>query len=163
MQFLSTTPNFARVFLGILALIIFFIVSIKFYFSDANQRRITHNKIKKYFGFLFDHGFKIEETLVNEPNGAWVITLKSEKCKVQITQDRSDVFCELMLVQSSYYKYLDLNTIITSIKKNDDLLSHLQTKRAIDFQLETYGKLLYSNFGLVIEFLENYPKSLVTS
>lgn len=146
------------IWIGAILLGLFFLLVmwLRFFFGDKNQRTIVQNKVKRYFGFLFDYGFKIDETDVNGPNGAWVIVLKTEKCKIRIIQDRNDIFCELMPHRAYHNKYHDLPSILASIEKKGKPLYYSQTKRTVDLQLEYYGHLLQSNFDKVIPLMENH-------
>src|SRR5215203_73960 len=95
MKFLSLIPDFVWLVFGLIVSVIFLWTWAKFFFSDKNHKRITENITRKYFGFLFNYGFKIDTTHVNGPNGAWLVILKSENCKIRIIQDRGDIYWEL--------------------------------------------------------------------
>ena len=154
----SGLPLYFWIILIFTVLIVLFIVWTKIFFSNDNQTKIVTNKIKKYFWFLFDYGFKIDAVDVNGPNGAWMVALKSEKWKIRIIQDRSDVYCEVVPIWESEKKYSNLSSIITSIEGNNKKSYYPQAGKNINFQLEFYGKLLYSHYNQIVTFIDNYPK-----
>ena len=48
--------------------------------------------IKRYFGFLFEKGYKIREVhSSSHPNGSWHVDLESKECVVSIVQDRGEI------------------------------------------------------------------------
>jgi hypothetical protein len=48
--------------------------------------------IKRYFGFLFEKGYKIREAhYFAHPNGSWQVDIESKECVVSIVQDRSEI------------------------------------------------------------------------
>jgi len=67
-------PLYVWIILIFTVLIVSFVVWTKIFFSDDNQTKIVTNKIKKYFWFLFEYGFKIDAVDVNGPNGrGWLL------------------------------------------------------------------------------------------
>ena len=48
--------------------------------------------IKRYFGFLFEKGYKIREAHYStNPNGSWYVSLESQNCIISIVQDRGEI------------------------------------------------------------------------
>jgi hypothetical protein len=48
--------------------------------------------IKRYFGFLFEKGFRIRDAhYAINPNGSWDVSLESQDCIMSIVQDRSEI------------------------------------------------------------------------
>lgn len=161
MDYFFEIPTYIWLIFAFAVVFVSFWVWVNFFFSDENQRNMAQNKVKKYFNFLFDNGFFIDEVNANGPNGAWAVVAKSENYKIRIIQDRGDIFCEILPRWSN--KYLDLSSIIASIEKKDEKLYYLQPNRNIDLQLEFYGKLLYSHNDQVSVFLENHFKPFATA
>jgi hypothetical protein len=48
--------------------------------------------IKYYFGFLFDKGYRIRETIYNWLGGYWNVVLESTNCLVHIHSDHGEIF-----------------------------------------------------------------------
>ena len=144
-------------------LIIAFVAWIKFFFSEDNQTKIVTSKIKKYFGFLFEHGFKIDKVDVNGPNGAWMVVLRSEKCKIRIIEDRSYISCEIAPTWVGDKQYLSLPSILADIESKNKKSFIVQARKGVNYQLDFYGQLLRSHYNQVSTFIDNYPRPFFTT
>ncbi|MBI5933455.1 MAG: hypothetical protein HY867_07070 [Chloroflexi bacterium] len=115
-------------------------------------------EIKKYFGFLLDRGFEFDSRpFTRGPNGAWAVGLQSSVCKIEITQDRGYISCDIAPIWEVREKYLDVSNAISSEsnKRNFYPPDHLQNHEQ---RLDFYGKLIEKHFDEIIKYIENQSK-----
>ncbi len=54
--------------------------------EGLRDRKDAIEKIKSYFGFLFDNGFQVTKAYDRLEFGNWIIVLSSEKCLCRFIQ-----------------------------------------------------------------------------
>ena len=161
MKFLSEIPVYIWLIIFGVIWVVILIRLATFYFSEENQKRIVKNIVKKYFGFLFEHGFSVDESYANGPNGAWAVVLKSEICKISIVQDRGYIDCELAPPRVDRRKYLDLPSIIAKIEDKQTSLYYPKSSN-IYHQLDFYSKLFDLHYEEIIAFMKDSSRYFAT-
>src|SRR5688572_3478456 len=140
-------------------LVISFTIWFKIFFTKEKQTKIAIQKVHKYFRFLFERGFKMQQAdYFPEGNGAWTIILESKECKIRVNQDRGDIYFEVAPIWADNKKYQGLSSIIAQFENNYQNIYYRQKRRNIDSQLEFYAQLLNSYYNQVITRMIGYPK-----
>lgn len=139
-------------------LIIAFFAWAKFVSNPKIKGKIVRNKIEKYFGFLLARGFEFDSRpFTRGPNGAWAIGLQSSACKIEITQDRGYISCDIAPIWEVREKYQDVSKAIRRETDKQNLFPP-EYLRDSDQRLEFYGKLIEKHFDEIISHIENQSK-----
>ena len=116
--------------------------------------RFVVKDIKKYFGFLLDKGYAISNMqYFEEFFGNWIVTLESQKCKIYISQDRSEVMVSLAPLKAHERDEFSLEAMIYFVTKGQKLIGFSKANKKKRF--EHLASLLKEYHDQIVPYLDN--------
>jgi hypothetical protein len=80
---------------------------------ENKQLDSVQKDIKRYFGFLFDKGYKIRDAVYDSQHfGNWIVALESPNCVIEITNDRNEILLAFAPVKSGRNNQIGLRPMI---------------------------------------------------
>jgi len=132
----------------------------RFFDKDKKINNIVV-QIRKYFGFLFEHDFRIIDKFYDNTNfGNWIVLLRSEKLFLQFVQDRGD----LSIIIGPHFGFhqlrdtdnlINVEILIDYIKKKDFDISPRVPSKSIIEQFIRLSSLLLADYDEVIAFFDS--------
>jgi len=120
--------------------------------------RFVIKDIRKHFGFLFDKGYTISNTLYSyEHFGNWIVTLESQKCKIHLVQDRLELLVSFSPRKADTKVELGLGTMIYFVTKGQKFIgffkgNHSWGKKK---QFERLANLLREYHDQIVPYFDN--------
>ena len=151
-DFLLQLSCFAQVTI----IIVIIIIGTVIYFSERLQTFVVNRKIRRYFGFLFEHGFEVDRVYYSSKSfGNWFVELRSGQRLVFIENDRGYV----QVVIYPYYEFrkisFELERLIDHITNVNSAKKPQREKTSVDNQLKFFGNTFRIHYDQIIVFFED--------